>query len=306
MQCVLARTSPRDRTEALARRRAPARRAARPTRGKARPAMRRLRIGILDLVTKAPTRSLYARVIHANLASIMPQVLGVWCERGRPRRPFVCYTGFEDLLTSSPRTSTCCSSARSPRRPSSPTRSARCSGPGARHVLGGPHARCYPAGRARSTSTTCWASRTRRRPGRGAARTCAPHRPLGRCSAPTRSRGVLPGVRERWKFIEPTLAKARRLKIVPMLGSLGCPYTCSSASTPSGPYQPLNFRADARGPAASWRKAEAAAGGLARPELRGAVRRATWTPSRRRVPPGGSTSSPRAACRCCPSRAWCV
>ena len=37
--------------------------------------MRRLRIGVLDLVTKAPNRSLYARLMHANLASIMPQVI---------------------------------------------------------------------------------------------------------------------------------------------------------------------------------------------------------------------------------------
>ena len=36
--------------------------------------MRRLRIGVLDLVTKAPNRSLYARLMHANLASIMPQI----------------------------------------------------------------------------------------------------------------------------------------------------------------------------------------------------------------------------------------
>jgi hypothetical protein len=42
--------------------------------------IRRLRIGILDIVARAPTRALYARVMHANLASIMPQVIGVWCE----------------------------------------------------------------------------------------------------------------------------------------------------------------------------------------------------------------------------------
>ena len=40
--------------------------------------MRRLRIGILDLVTKSPKVSLYGRIMNANLASIMPQVLSVW------------------------------------------------------------------------------------------------------------------------------------------------------------------------------------------------------------------------------------
>jgi hypothetical protein len=39
-----------------------------------------LRIGVVDLVTKGPSRSIYARVMHANLASIMPQVVAVWCE----------------------------------------------------------------------------------------------------------------------------------------------------------------------------------------------------------------------------------
>ncbi|HTO43537.1 MAG TPA: hypothetical protein VML56_05625 [Burkholderiales bacterium] len=33
--------------------------------------MHKLRIGIIDLVTKGPTRALYARVMNANLASIM-------------------------------------------------------------------------------------------------------------------------------------------------------------------------------------------------------------------------------------------
>lgn len=41
---------------------------------------RKLRIGIIDLVTKGPTKALWARVMYANFASIMPQVLGVWCE----------------------------------------------------------------------------------------------------------------------------------------------------------------------------------------------------------------------------------
>ena len=40
---------------------------------KNRETMRKLKIGIIDLVAKGPTRSLWARTIHANLASIMPQ-----------------------------------------------------------------------------------------------------------------------------------------------------------------------------------------------------------------------------------------
>jgi hypothetical protein len=52
---------------------------------------------------------------------------------------------------------------------------------------------------------------------------------------------TLPGVRERWQFIEPTLQKAPFIKMVPMLGSLGCPYTCSFCIDAVVPYQPMDF-----------------------------------------------------------------
>ena len=41
--------------------------------------MRKTHLGIIDLVTKASTRALYARVMHDNFASIMPQVIDTWC-----------------------------------------------------------------------------------------------------------------------------------------------------------------------------------------------------------------------------------
>src|SRR5262245_50438368 len=60
-------------------------------------AMRRLHITILDLVNKGPAKRLFARLMNANLASIMPQVVGAWCEELGHRVHYVCYTGFEDL-----------------------------------------------------------------------------------------------------------------------------------------------------------------------------------------------------------------
>src|SRR5713101_5043183 len=59
--------------------------------------MRKLRIGVIDLVTRGPSRALYARVMNANLASIMPQVVAAWCEAEGHEVTFSCYTGFEDL-----------------------------------------------------------------------------------------------------------------------------------------------------------------------------------------------------------------
>ncbi len=45
---------------------------------------RPLRIGVLDIVS-TPERSLWARVMHANFASIMPQVVAAWCARAGHR-----------------------------------------------------------------------------------------------------------------------------------------------------------------------------------------------------------------------------
>ena len=60
--------------------------------------MRKLRVGVVDLVSRGPSPTLFARVMGPNLASIMPQVLGVWCEEAGHEVHYVCYTGGEDLL----------------------------------------------------------------------------------------------------------------------------------------------------------------------------------------------------------------
>src|SRR5207247_10183768 len=71
---------------------------------------------------------------------------------------------------------------------------------------------------------------------------CSQHRPLGVCIAAKQQPTTLPGVRERWRFIEPTLQKAPVIKIVPMLGSLGCPYTCGFCIDSVVPYQALDMQ----------------------------------------------------------------
>ncbi|MCK5572310.1 MAG: radical SAM protein, partial [Bacteroidetes bacterium] len=65
--------------------------------------MKKLRIGVIDLVSQGPTRSLWARIMNANLASIMPQVVAVWCRRQGHDVSFLCYTGFENLARELPR-----------------------------------------------------------------------------------------------------------------------------------------------------------------------------------------------------------
>lgn len=203
--------------------------------------MRPRRVTILDLVTKGPTHSLYARVMNQNLASIMPQVVGVWCEELGHQVRFVCYTGREDLhrelldetdvvfigaFTRSALTAYAISSLFRSR--------------GAITVLGGPHARSYPQDSAKYFDYVV--GFTDKNLIQDILADCAPHRPLGMQLAAGRQPAVLPGVKERWKFIEPTIAKAPTpFKVVPMIGSMGCPYTCGFCVDANVDYQPLSF-----------------------------------------------------------------
>jgi radical SAM superfamily enzyme YgiQ (UPF0313 family) len=96
---------------------------------------------------------------------------------------------------------------------------------GAITVIGGPHARCYPEHALRYFDYVL--GFTDRETLRDVLRDCSPHRPVGMHMAARQQPKTLPGVRQRWPFIEVTLKKAPMIKIVPMLGSLGCPHTCS-------------------------------------------------------------------------------
>lgn len=63
--------------------------------------MRKLKIGIIDLVTNRPTRTLWARTMTANFASIMSQVIATWCEEEGHAVTFVCCNVDESPLGTS-------------------------------------------------------------------------------------------------------------------------------------------------------------------------------------------------------------
>jgi hypothetical protein len=202
--------------------------------------LRKLRVGVVDLITKGPTRALYQRVMNANLASIMPQVVGVWCEAEGHEVTLVCYTGFENLADELPHSvdlvfiGAFTEAALLAYSLSSLFRTR-----GAVTVLGGPHARCYPEDARKYFDYVV--GFTDQTVIREVLRDCSPHRPIGVHLDAKRQPAALPGVRERWKFIAQTLRKAPVIKIVPMIGSLGCPYTCSFCIDSVVPYQPLDF-----------------------------------------------------------------
>lgn len=200
----------------------------------------KLQVVVLDLVPQGPATSMWARVMNANMASVMASVVGVWCQQSGHDVHYECYTGFEDLSRVMPHDADVVFV-------SSFTRSAHlayaisriCRRRGAVTVLGGPHARCFPDDAGlyfdyvlgftdRAVIAEVLGER-------------APHRPLGRQLAATRQPDELPTLEERWPFVEATLAKAPLVKLIPMIGALGCPYTCSFCIDAEVDFAPLAF-----------------------------------------------------------------
>jgi len=201
--------------------------------------MRKLNVGIIDLVAKAPTRAFWNRVMSPNFASIMPQVIATWCEEQGHSVSLVCYTGRENLLEELPEKvdilfiSSFTHAAHLAYALSNLFRSR-----GAVTVIGGPHARCYPDDAKKYfdyvlgfTDETLILD---------VLQDCTRHRPEGLCLSAGQHPKHLPNVARRWRFIEQTLRKAPFIKIVPLISSLGCPYTCEFCIDSSVPYQPLD------------------------------------------------------------------
>ncbi len=202
--------------------------------------MRKLNIGIIDLIHRGPTKALYFRLMNANLASIMPTIIATWCEEAGHNVHFVTYTGFEKLEKDFPeKLDFLFISAFTQAAPLAYSISSMYRSKGAVTALGGPHARCYPDdaqnyfdyvfGFTNKDIIIDLLSNFKSNPEKGE-HLSALGQPLS-----------LPSVRERWKFIEPTLKKAPFLKIIPMIGSMGCPYTCSFCIDSTVTYQMLDL-----------------------------------------------------------------
>ncbi len=180
--------------------------------------------------------------MNANFASIMPQALAVWCEEAGHDVTCVCYTGFEQLPLDLPyKPDVAFIGAFTQAAQLSYALSAMLRSQGTVTVLGGPHARCYPEDACQYFDYVL--GFTDRALVRDLLADPRPHPDEGVHLQAATQPLTLPGVRERWKFIEPTLRKAPAIKIVPMISSLGCPYTCSFCIDSSVPYQPLDFDA---------------------------------------------------------------
>lgn len=202
--------------------------------------MSKLRIAVIDLIPQGPASSLWARVMNANMASIMPTVVAAWCEQAGHKVTFFLYTGFEDLLEALP---VDCDlvfvSAFTRSAQLSYAVSSICRKRGAVTVLGGPHARCYPDDAALYFDYVL--GFTDRQIIMDVLQDCTQHRPAGLHLSAKQQPAVLPSLAERWKFIEPTLAKAPIFKLVPLVASLGCPYRCSFCIDAEVKFTPLSL-----------------------------------------------------------------
>ena len=198
-----------------------------------------MKVTIIDLAERGPTRDLFKRKMSPSFASIMPQAVACWCEELGHDVRYLCYTGGEDLLAGADETDLLIVGGFTLAAYTAYALSHVYRARGAVTVLGGPHARCYPEDAARHFDYVL--GLTGRDQIAELLGEAAPHRPIGRwLSAHVQPRAI-PSLRQRWKFVEPNLAKAGPIKIVPMIGSFGCPYSCSFCIDAAIPYQPLDF-----------------------------------------------------------------
>ena len=202
--------------------------------------MRTLRVGIIDILGKSVSKTAYSRFTRANNASIMPQVVAVWCEAEGHHVSMAYYNGYEPMAGSVPdNVDIVFINAFSQTAMLAYALSHYFRSRGAVTVIGGPHSRSYPEDAQKYFDYAV--GFTTRDVIRDILQDCTPQRPLGQYLSAAKQPEHLPSVRERWKFMTPILEKARFIKLIPMIGSLGCPYTCSFCIDARVPYQPLDF-----------------------------------------------------------------
>jgi len=189
-----------------------------------------MRVGVLELLTDSQNRgytaALYARYFRRQFMSIMPQVVAVWCRQLGHRVSYATYCGNGDPRSLLPddldvvfiavytqASALAYALAKLYRRAGTLT------------VIGGPHAKCFPADCLRFFDVVV----------KDCDRALVDDIVRGRVDAPAivtcgRSLTSLPSVEERMPEIaaaafvggRPTLTS-----LVPLLASVGCPYSCS-------------------------------------------------------------------------------
>ncbi|HUX95772.1 MAG TPA: hypothetical protein VMV47_08570 [Bacteroidales bacterium] len=202
--------------------------------------MKRLKICIIDLIHNSPSQSLYRHVMFSNYISIMPQIIAVWCREEGHEVHYHIFTGSQKL-----------SYLLSDRADlvfiSSFTYTAQLAyalgnyyrSQGIATVLGGPHARCYPE------DACLYFDYVLGLTDKGLIKDLLHYFELnthrGTYLSTSSQPLSIPGVRERWEFIEKIHQQFSIVKVVPMIGSFGCPYQCDFCIDSEIPYQTLDM-----------------------------------------------------------------
>jgi len=204
--------------------------------------MHKRKVAIIDILGKSRSRAAFSRYARPNNQSIMPQVVAVWAEELGHDVSMVYYDGPDCLLGACPDdVDIVFITAFSQNAMLAYALSNYYRSKGAVTALGGPHSRSYPDDTVKYFDYAigfCDKELLN-----DILQDCASYRPVGQYLSSPQQPASLPGVVQRWKFIEPILQKAPLMKVIPMIGSLGCPYTCSFCIDALVPYQPLAFDA---------------------------------------------------------------
>jgi hypothetical protein len=202
--------------------------------------MKAFNICIIDLVFVAPEKPLYQRLMYGNYMSIMPQVVGAWCKQEGHHVTYILHGGLSNILHEIPvETKVAFINAFTYTAQRAYAISSYLRSKGVITILGGPHARCYPEDACKYFDFVL--GLTDKDLIRSVLNDIAPNRPEGIYLSCTDHPASLPGMEERWEFIEKAFSGPHLIKVVPMVKSLGCPYSCDFCIDATIPFKQLDL-----------------------------------------------------------------
>ncbi len=187
-----------------------------------------MRIGIIDVVTNSAKSSFWGKMMHGNYAGVMPQAVAVWCEEQGHEVDYRLYAEEKDLKGCVQEYGLAFIVSFTQSAPMAYALSNLLRSKGAVTAVGGPHARAYPEDAEKYFDYVF--GTTDKDAVLEVLAECAPHRPTGRRIQSAAPPQELPPLQKRWKFVRTAMKKAPFIKVIPMLSSIGCPYSCAFCS----------------------------------------------------------------------------
>ncbi len=201
---------------------------------------RRPRVLVLEFTTGAPGEGWYDRHVKLpNYLGVMPQSVAVWAEDLGGDVTYRTYTGAErpaDLLAGE--WDVAFLSAYTRAAYSAYAAAFELRSRGTVTALGGPHAMAYP-GDAQAYFDYVLGLTDRNAVARVLEERTTASSPGGRWISADRHPVRLPPLRRRATYLDVAFAKTRFVRVVPLLASIGCPYTCDFCSDARTEFQPL-------------------------------------------------------------------